>query len=241
MKTLHIFTIDKEIEVEQTQTQTTDGQTTTTTKRVKETKPIEFLVKRPSRADKEEAEIVRVSYLSEYVRRGIMPEAILSKVYANNGGTMDEAAKKRYDQMVLDIALKGEEYKLYKSSATVDDDAKAEAILKEIVSLRREIIAEQYLQQGYMENTAEFKAKTKLIEYLCVFLTYWRPDGKDPVPYFPGATFEEKLAALGKLEDDDDQVFTKVRERLLFVASLYVQLGGNIKTEEIDTLIKENL
>lgn len=234
MKSLYSFTVDKEVEVEKTETNEVDGLKTTTTKKVKEKRPIEFVFKKPSRADKEEAEIVRAAYLSEYIRRGIMTEAILLKTYANQGGIMDEGQKKLYTQYNLDLFAKKNEYQLVSA-----EKEKADVILKEIVELQRKITELQYDQNIFFENTAEFKAKTKLIEYLCVFLTYIRHEGKEPEPYFKGVTFEEKIVSLNALEDEDDEIYVQIRGKLLLVASLYVHLSGNVKPSDIEAVLDD--
>lgn len=239
-KSIYTFSVNKEVEVEKTETREENGVSTTVKTKVKEQKPFTFAIKKPSRAEREESDLVRAQYLSEYIRRGILPEAILSKTYSNQGGLLDDVERSNYLNLHLKLHEKTERYKELAVNEKDNKDA-IDTALKEIVELRQQLVSLQSEQADFYQNTAEFKAKTKLIEYLFTNLVYWCPDdNKDFEPYFRGGDFEGKLKHVEELEDNEDELYMKMKDRALFAVTVYLQLGGNVKSEELARIINEN-
>lgn len=206
--------------------------------KVKKITTFPFAIRKPSRSEKEEAELVRSEYLAKYIRRGVLPEAILSKTYENQGGTLNEYDIAYVTTLQSKLFEKTEAYKL---ASVGKEKEKQEELLKEIVLLQQEITTFQYKQSKFYENTAEFKAKTKLIEYLFTTLVYWKKaEDKEWEPYFSGETFEANLDEIEKLEDGEDEVYVKMKDRALFAISMYIHLSGNVKPQEIEKSVKEN-
>jgi hypothetical protein len=228
MKTLYTFSVGKQIE------KTVEGIT------VKEVVPVSFCLKKPSRNEKEEAEITRAEYLAKYIRRGVLPEAILSKNYSDQGGVLDEYQKNLYTNLSIKLYEKTQEFQKISAVEPVDKVA-AETALKEIVEIQNEITKFQYGQNVFFENTAEFKAKTKLIEWLLCYLTYFKETPESEwQEYFKGDSFEERLDYIESLEEKEDEIYLKIKNELIFAISLFVHLGGDVKAEDIERSIKEN-
>lgn len=234
MKTLYTFSVDKTVNVEKTETKE-DGTKVVTT--VKEKTPLQFSIKKPSRAETDEADIFRAATLHELIRKGVMPQAVLAKTYENEGGFLSD------NELEYDLSLRrqlferSEELKNLKVNEQ-DNKVAIDATLKEIFKLQNSIIDFQQSQNSFYTDTAEFKAKTKFVEYLLVFLTYHSPknDGKLE-QYFKGNSFNEKSRALEALEEENDEVYLQVRDKVLFVISVYMQLGNSVKQEDIDKLL----
>ena len=91
-KTLYQFTLDKEVETEKESKRTNKktGETTITKRKVKEKKPIEVQIKRPSRRELEEAELEYSIEMSRCIKRGILTKAMLAKKYSDTGGLFSE-------------------------------------------------------------------------------------------------------------------------------------------------------
>ena len=87
-KTLYQFTLDKEVETEKESKRTNKktGETTITKRKVKEKKPIEVQIKRPSRRELEEAELEYSIEMSRCIKRGILTKAMLYKKYSDRYG-----------------------------------------------------------------------------------------------------------------------------------------------------------
>ena len=216
IKSIYDFTVYKTVKTEE------NGETKT------ELKPVHFRVKRPSRSEKEEAELVRSEYLSKYIRRGVLPEAILSKTYDNQGGTVTKNERASVIVLQLQLIEKQEEFK--KLSVEKAEQEKIDEAKKEIARIYNEIAEIQFKHSLFFENTAEFKAKTKMISYLAGILSYYKKDeNAEWERYFKSDILEEILDESDKLEEDADEIYLKAKDKILFAVSFYVQnpLGAN--------------
>lgn len=248
MKTLYTFTVPVDKDVEKSETKTGDnGETITTKTMVKETSQVEFVIKKPSKYEVEDADIHRAAAMHDFIRRGVMPQAILSKTYGNQGGALTDHEIQYEFSLKRQLYEKTEELK--KLEVEKADKALIDTVLQELMTIRNKIIEFQYSQTTFYADTAEAMARTKMIEWYLANLVYTRgtpksaadKDESEPIPYFKGETDQEKLAYLSKLEDDEDPVYLKMKERALFVIMIFLQLGTNIKAADIDELLKENV
>ncbi len=234
-KYIYEFEAKVEKEVTKVEKKEENGAITTVETKVKESVPVFFAFKKPSRAEREDAEEYRARKWGEFVKKGIMPEAILLKSYANYGGILDEEQKKYYIKIRASYAEKLERLQLAKISK---DEEKSIELMSESLRLRDEIIEFERNQSAFFENTAEAKSRNKLIEYLILKLTYFKSSSdKQYEPYFKGEEVDEKLKFLENLEDSKDELILKVWGQLLFISSLYVSLGGDLKKEDIEEFI----
>jgi len=107
---------------------------------VKEDKIISypFGIRKPSRSEKEEGGLIQSSYLNKYIRKGVLPEAILLKIYKDQGGIMDEEEKMLL--VLTELKLKDKTEQL-KNLAVNDKDNKEaqETLLREIIQIRKEV------------------------------------------------------------------------------------------------------
>ncbi len=236
-KYIYEFTAYVDKDVPKAETTTVDGVTTTVTTTVKERVPHYFAFKKPSRAEREDAEAFRASAWRKYVEKGLFPEAILLKTYENYGGILSESQNKAYREMRADTVLKMQDYQL---AHIAKDEEKAKVIMNEIMGLRDSIVTFEREQSAFFENTAEAKARNKLIEYLMLWMSYHREDPSKPyAPYFDGADLDAKYVQLETREDSEDPLYSKARDRLAFVASLFVALNGNVTKQDVDEYTKE--
>jgi hypothetical protein len=205
----------------------------------KEVTRYSFAIRKPSRSEKEEAEFVRSEYLGKYIRRGILPEAILNKTYENQGGTLNETELAYVSNLNMRLYDKKEALKL----ASVGKESKEVIgdLLKDINEIQREVTSIQYRQSRFFENTAEFKAKTKLIEYLFVNLVYWKPkEDSEWTRYFKSEDFEPALDELEKLEDSEDEIYMRMKDKALLAISMFVHMSGNVKFDDIEQTVKDS-
>lgn len=203
-------------------------------------KEYKFAIKRPSRAERDEAGLVQSSYLNKYIRRGVLPEAILSKVYKDQGGILDEEQKMLLVLSELKLNQKREEYKL----ASVNDKSNTallENLLREITSLQREITSIYYQEASFFQETAEFKAKNKLIQHYIGILLYWKENqDSEWKRFFKGNDVEEVLDEAEKLEESGSELFTKARDKALFAINYAVNNGFIVKENEVKVAANEN-
>jgi len=241
-KSIYEFEIQKEVEVDKVETREENGSTISVTTKVKENKPTYFAIKRPSRNEKEEGEMNRAAHFALCVERGVITQAALRKKYGDTGGIYTNEEEKQYAILRQKLRDLLEDYQL----ASVDLDKKTEEekkrrneIFDEIFEIRRKIIEFENSATLFYQDTAESKARNKLIEFFILNLTYWKTEkDKEWVPFFKGNTLEEKLAYLCDLEDNDDEIYLKIGEKLAFVVTLLLT-SPNLTKEEIESIEKE--
>lgn len=238
-KFIYEFTVDIEKEIEKTTVEEKDGVKTSTTTKVKELSPIFFAFKKPSRNERESADEYRAMYWSKYVEAGILPQAILLKKYANNGGILSDEDRVNYQTMQLDLYNKMDNQKELKILKPDDKDG-YEKIMLEIIDLRGKILEFEKNQTSFFDNTAEAKSHIKYLEYLILNLCYTKSTSDGTwIQFFPGDTMNKKLDFLESLEENETHIYQKVKNKFIFLASIYVSLGGNVKKEDIDKFEKE--
>ena len=111
-KTLYQFTLDKEVETEKESKRTNKktGEVTITKRKVKEKKPIEVQIKRPSRRELEEAELEYSIEMSRCIKKGILTKAMLAKKYSDTGGLFSEEDAEKYQKLYKDALDLQNEY-----------------------------------------------------------------------------------------------------------------------------------
>lgn len=230
IKTLYEFSIDVEKEIEKVETKNENGTETTIKTKVKESVPVYFAFKKASRNERESAEEYRVAVWGKAVERGILPQAIIAKQYSNYGGIFSETQKKEYNELLETVSNKRKEYE-------TSDDINKERLKIEIQKLGEKIMEFENSQSEFFINSAEAKARNKTIEWLVLNLSFTRDDNtKEWKPFFLGDSLEKKYESLEKMEEEESEFYIKTRERLMFVAAMYLALGNSIKKEDIDSL-----
>lgn len=230
-KPLYEFTVNVMREFEKTETREENGASVTTKTKVKEPTPLFLCFKKPSRAEREDADTYRAAQWNRYLEKGLMPEAILSRDYANRGGVMDDGQKAQYHQLRSKLLDRMEEYQ----RLTALKDEGAAAVRDEIMILRDEVIRMEREQNVFFANTAEAKARDRLTEYLVLNHSYTREAPDKPwVPLFKGDSLDARLTDIESREDSAEEVYALSKDRLWFIAALYVSLGGDVSKKDIE-------
>lgn len=219
MKTIYEFTIKQEVEVDKVETREENGATVTVTTKVKEERPLVVGIKKPSRNDREECEIVRDVAFKKFIERGIITEANLRKQYGESGGvytTEEEIHYANSREKLRGLILDYQEAALDESE---EGKKKATELFSQIFSIRQQIIDFERTASLFYERTAEAKAQKKAIEYYLLHLTHTRAETADSKwePFFKG---DDKYTVLAKLEDDEDKTYLALRDRVLLVLTL---------------------
>lgn len=226
---LHQFDIQLSREVEE-ETIRIDGDKTITEKtKVTRAVSVPFGLKKPSRFERDEADIYRAVWETRYVDAGIAPTAILLKKYANYGGILSNEQKDYYNGLQRDFLLAETELKRLQTNPADNKDA-IEATAMRFVTLRQNILDFQQEQSQFFTNTAEAKARQKLIEWLVLYLTYHRPvtaagEPGEWVPYFAGLTIEQKLDAYEAVLEKQDESWLKAHDLIELIATVYATGG----------------
>lgn len=229
IKTIYEFNIMVDKEVEKTETKNENGVETITKTKVLEKAPIYFAFKKASRTDREICEETRAAAWSKAVEAGIQPEAILIK--SKYGESFMNDTRKNYIDTLAALDIKRKE--LDKENADKD------SINNDIRLLNDNIVQIQRDQMSFFENTAEVKARVKAIEWLTLNMSYFREDkNKDWQPFFKGDTLKEKYDSADKMDDENNDLYNKSRDKLSLAAAAFLTVGNGVTADMIDEMMK---
>lgn len=252
LKEIYSFNVEIEKEVEEVTKETREvkGQKKevevkqTVTKKV----PVEFVIKKPSRRERDEADFEFSVCMSTCVKKGILTKAMLAKKYADTGGALaDKDAEElvdlykkasNIDQEMVKITMKG----LDKSSPEVS--SKIETLQGEAAMIKRKIVDLETNYRTLFDNTADVKAQDKILLWYTTHLTYFKSQALE-VPeltlFFKGDGFDERLDDFYTKDENHDEIFEKVIGKITTVVSYWYYSGGAIDREELDELVRDIL
>lgn len=228
MKTLYTFTIDKEQEVEKIE-QTDEG---TLTKKVKESVPVEILIKKPGQQDINESTTVYASKISEYISRGITPAALLSKKYEEAGGLFTKEEQEERIKAAENFGINGNKYiDLIKKDKRTDEE---EQELKEIATETEKYY--QVLQdfkkreEDAFANTAEVLARAHVIFWWFLNLAYIKQDNKIVSVFGEDKDFKKQEEKYYSIAESNDPFYQELYNRASVLVTLWH--SGEISTPE---------
>ena len=197
-KELYSFTIDEEKEVEKSHTRKNKktGEETKVTKKVKEKVPVQFRIKRPSRRELEDGELEYSVEMSNCIKRGILTKAMLYKKYSDTGGVWSEEDAQDYGKLYRKIFDIQNEYARLETvdKKTEKQKEKLDKLKDELAETRRQIVDAESAMQSLFDHTADIKAQNRLLLWYTLMLTHiQREDDEEPIPYFTGEGFEQRL------------------------------------------------
>lgn len=239
IKTLFAFTIDKEIEVEKTEE--VDGGTLV--KKVKEAKPFKFALRRPNRAIIDANELFYGVQYNEAVKAGLMPRALFAKRLNNDNGVFSNAQLKEQESLYTELQNLGNEITKYNTKPeeehTENEKKDISKAINEYLAIQRRLTDYENAQQSMFDNTAENRARLKSILWYSLFLSYKENDKGELEPLYSGDTFESKLKAYDKIDEDGDEFLAKAAQKFsYFVTALYL---GKASTESEFSAINDRL
>ena len=225
-KELYAFTIDDEREVEKTHTRKNKktGEETTVTKKVKENVPVQVRLKRPSRRELEDAELEYSVEMSRCVKRGILTKAMLYKKYSDTGGVWSEDDAKDYGKLYKEIFDIQNEYARLETvdKKTEKQKKKVEDLKENLASARRKIVDAESAMQSLFDHTADVKAQNRLLLWYTLMLTHiQKEEEEDPVPYFNGLDFDEKIEDYYLKEDASDDFYLAVVKKVTTILAFW--------------------
>ena len=245
---LYQFVVNIIKEVEEENVRVEGDKTITEKVKVPRNVTVQFALKKPSRMERDEADIYRSVQETKYLDAGVLPQALLLKRYANAGGILSNEQRDYFNKTQRDFSLAETELRRLQINDPTNKEAIDEAALK-FVTLRQEILDFQQEQSTFFSNTAESKARQKLIEWAVMYLTYYRPlDEKgEPgewTPFFRGEDLDSKLDSYDEIIEKQDELWIKAHDLIELLATAYVNGGERDVPEtaalyEIDQGIKK--
>jgi len=225
-KELYSFTLDEEKEIEKTHTRKNKktGEETTVTKKVKEKVPVQIKIKRPSRRELEDAELEYSVELSRCVKKGILTKAMLFKKYSDTGGVWSEDDAQDYGKLYKEIFDIQNEYVRLENveKKTEKQKEKLEKLKEDLAFTKRKIVNAESSMHSLFDHTADTKAQNRLLLWYTLMLTHiQREDDEDPLPYFKGEEFEEKINDYYGKEDNSSDLYEAIVKKVTTILAFW--------------------
>ena len=244
-KELYTFTVEREQEVEKTHTRTNkkSGEKTTVTKKVKEKTPIEVKLKRPSRRELEDAELEYSVEMSRCVKKGILTKAMLYKKYSDTGGVFSESDAQDYGKLFKEVLNLQNEYvrldSTDKDKRTEKQKERLEKIKDELAAAKRQMVEVESSMHTLFDHTADTKAQNRLILWYTLMLTHIQEEGdENPVAYFKGENFEDKVEDYYAKEEEGSDFYLEVIKKITTVLAFWF-FNQASTPEEFNALIEQ--
>jgi len=235
MKRIYEFTVNKEEEVsEDTVKIQKDGTEVTTSKKIKKDVPYKFFLRRPTREMTDEAELYYGVRLADGIKAGLLTRAMLEKRFENDGGTrsddenlqyklITEKLKKFYEEQskIIDITEK---------KRTTSQKKRLKELEKDVRPVRRELRDLQMVEDSLYEETAESRARNKVILWWMLHLAYAEQDGKD-VEFFGSGDFDTKLKRYDDIDEGEDIFEIITARKFAYYVSFWFVGRPNSKQE----------
>lgn len=241
MRILNEFTIPKEEDVQETETSTNEnGEEVSTTKTVKKSVDKTFVVKKPSRALYDEAELFYGVKLAEGIKAGLLTRALLAKRFNNDGGILSDPEKEKFSKLYMSLFEKQARVtdieNKPKRDRTKEEEIELELILEELSASREQIQEFEMSQASLFDQTAENRARNKTILWWVLNLAYQK-EGDDYTEVFQGEDNEARLAHYDRYEEMEDDFIDEMLKRFSYVVSFWFITKADTK-EELDVLLK---
>tara|TARA_R110000824_G_scaffold103316_3_gene245428 strand:+ start:175 stop:930 length:756 start_codon:yes stop_codon:yes gene_type:complete len=225
-KELYSFGLDEEKETEKTHTRKNKktGEETTVTKKVTEKVPVQIRLKRPSRRELEDAELEYSVEMSRCVKRGILTKAMLYKKYSDTGGVWTEEEAKDHGKLYKEIFDIQNEYARMETieKKTKKQKERLESIKTELAETRIKIVDSESSLHSLFDHTADIKAQNRLLLWYTLTLTHiQREDDEEPLSYFNGEDFDQKLEDYYLKEDETSDFYEAVVKKVTTVLAFW--------------------
>ena len=240
MKRIYEFTINNEKEVtEDTVEKKKDGTEVTTSKKVIKQVPHKFFLRRPTRAMTDDAELYYGVKLAEGIKAGLLTRALLEKRFENDGGTRSDEENKEYNKIVGQLQEFHKEQtkilEVVEKKRTAAQKKRLKELEEEIKPARRTLRDLQLDEDTLYEETAESRARNKVILWWMLHLAYKDNDGQE-TPFFGDGPFEERLEEYDGIEEGDDVFRIIVARRIAYYVSFWYVGRPNSQKEFQDMI-----
>ena len=247
IKKLYSFTANQETMVEETEVSKNEqGDEVKTTKKVKKEMPLDFVIKKPNRVMFEDAELFYGIRLSESIKLGLLPKALIVKRFENDGGALSSSEEKRVKELFEELAriqkemfsiqIKGED------SITEIDQSNARLYTEKINNIRRELVEIERVKSEIFEQTAENRARNKTIMWWVLNLAY-KKQGDAYIPFFEGETFDQKIKKYDEIEESDNEFLKKILVRFAYLITFWYvgKITDEKEFKEVDLVEVEQI
>ena len=225
MKRIYEFTVDREeIVKEETVKKEKDGTEVTTSKDVKKNVPKKYFLRRPTRAMTDEAELYYGVKLAEGIKAGLLTKALLEKRFDNDGGTSNDQENKQYKETLGTLEqLHKEQTKILNvedKKRTAAQKKRLKELEEEMKPARRTLRDLQLIEDGLYEETAESRARNKVILWWMLHLAYAEKGDKE-APFFGEGSFDDRIERYDEIDEGEDIHDLVVARKVAYYVSFW--------------------
>lgn len=209
---------------------------------VAEVEPVRVILKEPNRRQIEEADMEYSIEMSQCIKRGILTKAMLAKKYSDTGGLLAEEDAKHLNSKYGKLAeLQTSFTRLATKTGkkTKGDDEKRSSLLSGIAGLRREIVDIETSYASLFNHTADVRAQNRVIMWYVLNLTHIARGEEDLELFFEGDTFEEKEKHYYDLDEQSDELYLLIQNKIATFMSYWYFAASGLSREDFDQLNAE--
>ena len=197
MKKLYQFTLKQKATEKVTEKKKDkDGKDIEVTKDVEKEVDRHVILRKPTRSLFDEAELYYCVKLAEGIKAGLLTRALLEKRFENDGGTRSDEENKEYNQVVEKIQkFHKEQSKILEvdeKKRTPTQKKRLKELENEIKPARRDLRDLQLVEDSLYEETAESRARNKVILWWMLHLAYSEDNGTEN-PFFGNGDLDSRF------------------------------------------------
>lgn len=232
MKKLFQFLVKKEVEEKIKDSQVNEkGETVTTetTQKVKVDKKV--FLRKPSRSLYDDAELYYGVRLSEGIKAGLLTRALLAKRFLNDGGILSEQEKEKYTNLISKLTeIQTELNQEHRKDKKEQNSQKINELNIDSEKIRTELVDLEVGQSALFDQTAENRARNKVILWWILNLSYFEDEEGKSSLVFLGETLTEKLNSYDEIDEQDNEFSNEVVRKLMYYVSFWYV--GRAQSEE---------
>lgn len=232
-KYIYDFTVKVPTEIERESKTVENGVETTIKVKEKGTKDVKILIKKPSRKEREEADLEYSRYFFQMQDAGLYTKQQVAKRYNDAGGDLSKTEVEFYNELQLKLTtftMEAQRYLIRGNSATEEEKKIGEEALTNITIVKRQIIDFETQRSEVFNHTADNKAFLRLLNWFTVFLGYKEEDGVIS-PLFAGDSFEKKMDDFESKIDSEDPLIFVVKDKLPAFIAYWFTSGAKTKED----------
>ena len=231
MKKIYEFTIDKEEEVtEEEVIHEEDGATTTKTKKVKKFVPHKFFIRKATHAMMDDASLYYGVELAKAVKAGMLTESMLRKRFEEDGGLLNKSEISNYEKLYTELQ------DIIKETASISSSNKKitktqQKKLDELEDKKNDLLTQiqdfENQKSSLFNQTAETRARNKLIIWWIVNLSYKTEDDKDLLMW-ENENIQQRINEYHEWYENREDVFSyEVGLKFLYYISFWISTSAN--------------
>lgn len=224
--------IQKEVE-KKISTKSDDG--TETIKPTKVLEPFKLAILKPNRKLNESAEIYYAKTIALFIKEGLLPYSLVEKKFLNDGNSLlDEKELNNLKKIQNEIEeLNSKVINLLNEKDEKSLKERSELLIK-ITNLSQEVNRIKGAYSNIFDNTAEIKARDRILIWWTLFLSYVQDDKGNYKSLFGEGNFEDRLKVYDEYEEKDDLFYNDLIRRFIYLISFWFASRNNVELKEQD-------